>query len=224
MIRCWLWWSSGKDAAWALRRLRADPGRRVERLVTTFIEGRGRASGHEIDREVVRAQARAVGLPLEEVAVPEGASNRRYEEAIAPVLGEAAASGVHEMSFGDLHLADIRDYRIGLLEGTGLSGGFPLWTDDTAALALEMIDGGLDARVVAVDPTRVPEALLGERFDRRWLDRLPAAVDPCGEAGEFHTCVVDSPDFAAPLRVAPLERHERRGLLYQGVRLAGDQE
>lgn len=224
MTRGWLWWSSGKDAAWALRRLREDPSRRVERLITTFIEGRERASGHEIDRAIVRAQARAVGLPLVEVAVPEGASNRRYEEAIAPVLAEAAASGVLEMWFGDLHLADIRDYRLGLLEGTGLSGGFPLWTDDTARLALEMIDGGLDARVVAVDPLRVPEELLGERFDRAWLERLPPTADPCGEAGEFHTCVVHSPDFAAPLRVVPVERHERRGLLYQGLRLADGQE
>lgn len=217
--RCWLWWSSGKDAAWALRRLRDDPDRTVERLVTTVIDRRDRASGHDLAMEVVRAQARAVGLPLVEVPIAEGASNLRYEAAVAPVLGEASASGVQEMSFGDLHLTDIRDYRRSLLEGTGLEAGFPLWTNDTERLALEMIDGGLKARVIAVDTVRVSSALLGRRWDRAFLSLLDPDVDRCGERGEFHTCVIDSPDFVEPLRVVPTERHERRGILYEGLRL-----
>ena len=30
---------------------------------------------------------------------------------------------------------------------------------------------------------------------------LPGVVDPCGENGEFHTCVSDGPMFAAPLEL-----------------------
>lgn len=100
------------------------PGRSVERLITTFDPDRTRASGHDIAMEIVRAQAEAVGLPLVEIPIPDGALNRSYERAVAPVLADAAASGVDEMSFGDLHLADIREYRLALLEGSGIAGGF----------------------------------------------------------------------------------------------------
>jgi diphthamide synthase (EF-2-diphthine--ammonia ligase) len=38
------------------------------------------------------------------------------------------------------------------------------------------------------------------------LDDLPTTVDPCGERGEFHTCVYDGPIFSQQL---PLQRGER---------------
>lgn len=82
-----------------------------------------------------------------------------------------------------------------------------------------MIEGGLKARVVAVDPARVSPQLLGRPWDREWLSLLGDEVDPCGEGGEFHTCVLDSPDFAEPLRVVPAARHERGGIRYEGLQL-----
>jgi len=39
----------------------------------------------------------------------------------------------------------------------------------------------------------------GRDFDAALLGDLPAGVDPCGENGEFHTCVYDGPMFVAPL-------------------------
>jgi diphthamide synthase (EF-2-diphthine--ammonia ligase) len=43
---------------------------------------------------------------------------------------------------------------------------------------------------------------------------LPVGVDPCGENGEFHTCVVASPIFSKRLPVATGERVERDGYAY----------
>ena len=42
-------------------------------------------------------------------------------------------------------------------------------------------------------------ASAGRAFDAALLQDLPADVDPCGENGEFHTCVCAGPMFAAPL-------------------------
>ncbi|MEP6634266.1 MAG: hypothetical protein ABJA62_08665, partial [Luteimonas sp.] len=39
----------------------------------------------------------------------------------------------------------------------------------------------------------------GREFDEDLFESLPANVDPCGERGEFHTCVRDGPMFARPL-------------------------
>ena len=57
-----------------------------------------------------------------------------------------------------------------------------------------------------VDTQQLDAEFCGRDFDSDFLADLPASCDPCGENGEFHTCVHDSPLFAAPI---PLERGER---------------
>ena len=42
------------------------------------------------------------------------------------------------------------------------------------------------------------------------IAELPDGVDPCGENGEFHTCVSAGPMFAAPLRLRQGEDHVPR--------------
>ncbi len=58
-----------------------------------------------------------------------------------------------------------------------------------------MIAGGLRARLVCVDTRVLDQRFVGRVFDDSLLDDLPASVDPCGEKGEFHTCVYDGPMF-----------------------------
>ena len=61
----WLWWSSGKDSAWALQLLRQDPEVSVERLITTVTPTFGRVAIHGTRISVLEAQASAVGVPLQ---------------------------------------------------------------------------------------------------------------------------------------------------------------
>jgi diphthamide synthase (EF-2-diphthine--ammonia ligase) len=73
-----------------------------------------------------------------------------------------------------------------------------------------------------VDTTRLDARFAGRDFDATLLRDLPADVDPCGENGEFHTCVQAGPMFAAPLRLARGEtvlRDER--FAYTDYELAG---
>jgi len=46
------------------------------------------------------------------------------------------------------------------------------------------------------------------------LRDLPPDVDPCGERGEFHSCVYDGPMFARPITVEPGEIVNRDGFIY----------
>ena len=91
---------------------------------------------------------------------------------------------------------------------------FPLWLRDTRALAHEMIAGGLSARLTCVDPRVLDRRFAGRVFDEALLAELPAAVDPCGENGEFHTFVTHGPMFAAPVEVRPGEIVERDGFVF----------
>jgi diphthamide synthase (EF-2-diphthine--ammonia ligase) len=77
-----------------------------------------------------------------------------------------------------------------------------------------MIAGGLRARVVCVDPKKLPTSFAGREFDERFLADLPPGTDPCAERGEFHTCVYAGPMFIAPLNLQPGEVVERDGFVF----------
>ncbi len=209
----WLWWSSGKDSAWALHRLREE-GAPVSGLVTTVNVRHERVAMHGVRRTLLEAQARAAELPLEIVEIPHPCSNAEYEAASAALIERARERKVEQMAFGDLFLEDIRAYREGLLAGTGMEPLFPLWGRETAELARAMQAGGLQAYITCLDPKVLPRQLAGRAFDASFLDELPAGVDPCGENGEFHSFAWDGPMFREPIPVAPGEVVEREGFVF----------
>lgn len=197
-------WSGGKDSAWALHTLDARDDVEVVALLTTVDADDGHVPLQGIDGEVLRAQAALTGRPLVAVPLAAGAGNDAYAAAFAAGLAQARrrAPGLADVAFGDLFLADIRDWRRALCARLGWTAHFPLFGGDTAALARDMLDGGLRAFVTSVDTTRLAPSFAGRAFDRTLLAALPDGVDPCGENGEFHTLVVDGPMLAAPLPVA----------------------
>jgi diphthamide synthase (EF-2-diphthine--ammonia ligase) len=135
-------------------------------------------------------------------------------------VDEAVADGFTHVAFGDLFLADVRKYREDRLTGTGLTPIFPLWGRPTPALARDMIAGGLRARLSTIDPRVMPRELVGADFDEALLAALPATVDPCGENGEFHSCVTAGPMFSSALEVERGEIIEREGFVYGDLLLA----
>lgn len=213
-------WSSGKDSAWMLHRLRAAHPEAVAGLLTTTNGAFDRVAMHGVRREVLEAQAHAAGLPLHVVPLPWPCSNDAYEQLMGAAVAGFVSDGFTHVAFGDLFLEDVRQYRVARLAGTGLAPLFPLWkTTDTKALAETMIDGGLRATLVTVDPRVLDAAFAGRAFDRALLAELPPEVDPCGEKGEFHTCVWDGPMFAHPVPLAAGEVVTRDGFTFADLRL-----
>jgi diphthamide synthase (EF-2-diphthine--ammonia ligase) len=92
-----------------------------------------------------------------------------------------------------LFLEDVRAYREKQLRGTGLEPIFPVWGRSTPDLAREMITSGLRAKLTCVDTSKLDRSFVGREFDETLLADLPAAVDPCGERGEFHSFVYAGP-------------------------------
>jgi uncharacterized protein (TIGR00290 family) len=212
-------WSSGKDSAWALHTLRQQ-GAPVGGLLTSVNESVGRVSMHGVREEILRAQAEAVRLPLFTIPLPWPCTNDIYEGRLRVAVDSAVAAGFTHVAFGDLFLEDVRRYREDRLAGTGLTPVFPLWGRPTAALAREMIAGGLQARIATLDPRVLPRDLIGAAFDETLLARLPSTVDPCAERGEFHTCAIGGPMFDTPIEVIAGEVVEREGFVYGDLRLA----
>lgn len=194
-------WSGGKDAAWSLHVLRQRGDLDVVGLVTTVTDGFERISMQGIRVDVLALQARATGLPVLQARIPQACDNATYEAAFdaALVTAQARWPGLRDIAFGDLFLADIKAYRDAFCARAGWRPHYPLFGSDTVRLAHDMIAGGLRASLCCVDTTQLDGAFAGRDFDASLLADLPAGIDPCGEHGEFHTCVSAGPMFAAPI-------------------------
>jgi iron complex transport system substrate-binding protein len=215
-------WSSGKDSAWALHLLNQQYPGAVQALLTTVNEAVDRVAMHAVRREVLEAQARAAGRPLVVVPIPHPCPNEIYEERMRAAVAAAVADGFTHVAFGDLFLEDVRRYRVDRLAGTGLEPLFPVWGIPTAALAEEMVATGLRARVACVDTRVLDASFVGREFDRGLLADLPAGIDPCGENGEFHTCVYAGPMFSEPLILEPGEIVTKEPFVWRDLGLGSE--
>ncbi len=207
-------WSSGKDSAWALHVLRQQSELEVVGLIATINEQFDRVAMHAVRTTLLQQQAEIVGLPLRLVRLPFPCSNEVYEERMSALVCAAQADGIEGIAFGDLFLADVRQYRERMMAGTGIAPLFPLWGRPTAELAREMIAGGLRAQITCIDPRLLPVSMAGREYNRDFLEALPPEVDPCGENGEFHSFAFDGPMFSRPVAFNVGETVDRDGFIF----------
>ena len=212
-------WSSGKDSAFALHQVRLAGELDVVGALTTVSEAFDRVSIHGVRQEILRAQCEAAGLPLRIVPIPYPCPNEIYEARMAEAVARAVAEGITHMIFGDLFLAEIRAYREQKLAGTGITPVFPLWQRPTLPLAHAMIESGIEAYVSTVDLGKLSVEFAGRKFDLRLLADLPVGIDPCGENGEFHTCVIAGPIFSGALSLIAGECVQRDGYAYCDLKM-----
>ncbi|MGH7710194.1 MAG: ATP-binding protein [Gemmatimonadaceae bacterium] len=208
MRRTLVSWSGGKDSALALARLRNDPSIEIVGLLTAVTSEFDRVSTHGTRRSILRAQAESLRLPLFEAAVQVGADNAAYERAWASALDRARTEidEVNAVAYGDLFLEDVRAYRERQCTQLGVEPLFPLWGEPTSQLAARAIREGYVAYLTCVDTTQLDASFAGRLYDADLLEQLPSSVDPCGERGEFHTCVVDAPIYKEAIAVTRGDR------------------
>ena len=207
-------WSSGKDSSMALYKTLKGGEVQPVTLLTTVNVDYDRVSMHGVREELLLMQAKNCGLPLLKVEIPKDSSNQIYQTAMKEAIRKLKEMGVRYMIFGDIFLEDVRDYRISMMKGSGIEPIFPLWGQNPAKLAYEIIEAGIRARIVCLDPRKLNESFGGRDFDRELLKDLPDQVDPCGENGEFHTFVYNAPFFKEPIKVRTEQSVLRSGFYF----------
>lgn len=210
-------WSSGKDSAYALWEILRRRELDVVALLTTVTGTFSRVSMHGVRVEMLDRQAESCGLPLRKVEIPSPCPNEIYERAMSTAISAMRAEGITHIVFGDLFLQEIREYRESRLAPTGMRPVFPLWGMNTTKLARSMIECGLTANIVCIDPRKLSKDFAGRRFDSRFLQDLPPSVDPCGENGEFHTFVSAGPMFSRTIPIVVGQTVERDGFVFTDI-------
>ncbi|UYZ63445.1 Dph6-related ATP pyrophosphatase [Hymenobacter weizhouensis] len=192
-------WSGGKDSALALYEALRTPQLRVDALLTSVNQHYRRVSMHGVRLELLREQARQIGLPLTLLELPEAPDMATYEACMQATLAPLQRQGITHAVFGDLHLQDLRQYREQQLARLGWRAEFPLWQRPNADLLRQYLDLGFRAVVVCVNEQHLDRSFCGRLLDEDFLRDLPPGVDSCGENGEYHTFVFEAPYFRQPI-------------------------
>lgn len=192
-------WSSGKDAALALYRVRQENVYRVDKLVTTVNSEEGSVSMHGLRSALLRKQAESLGICLLEIPIGATPATEVYNSIMYREMSLLKDQGFTHGIFGDIHLEDIRSYRTNQLKKVGLEALFPLWMNSPVAVVEEVIRLGFKAVTVCVDASKLDKSFCGRIIDRDFLLELPPNVDPAGENGEYHSFVFDGPGFRNPV-------------------------
>lgn len=92
-------WSSGKDSALALYKILQNPDFKIECLFTSISQQYQRVSMHGVRLELLEAQARSIGLPLQIMEIPEMPSMEVYENVMTERLSKLKKQGIRYSVF-----------------------------------------------------------------------------------------------------------------------------
>jgi uncharacterized protein (TIGR00290 family) len=189
-----LFWSGGKDSAFALYKISEEKKYNVVALITTVNSNYGRISMHGVREVLLDEQARSIGIPLVKMYVNQG-TNSEYESKLKEILFPFKKQGVSKVIYGDIFLEDLRIYREKLLSEIGFTAEFPLWKLNTEDLIRDFLALGFKTITCCINLAYLDETWAGRIVDNNFINDLPDNVDPCGENGEYHTFCFDGPIF-----------------------------
>jgi diphthine-ammonia ligase len=198
MPRVFASWSGGKDGCLAVYRAMRS-GMDVRYLANMVTEDGQRSCSHGILAAVIKKQAEALGIPI----VQRPTTSDTYEAVFVKTLQGFKQEGIDGGVFGDIDFSPHREWIERVCQKADMTPHLPLWNEDQKKLMEEFIDAGFKAVVVAVKAELFGKELLGRIVDKKFLTYLAGlkGITPCGEAGEYHTLVIDGPLFKKRLEI-----------------------
>ena len=210
-------WSTGKDCAWALHVLRQNTNVDIVGLFCTVNQMFDRVAMHGVRIELLKQQAKSVGLPLKMIQIPYPCSVSDYAHAMTLFVNDAKNANIECFAFGDLFLENVRKYREESLNETGITPIFPLWGMPTNELSKQMVSNGLKAVITCLDPKQIAKEFAGREYNESFLNDISENIDPCGENGEFHSFAFDGPMFQNPIEIVVGETINRDGFYFTDI-------
>jgi len=208
-------WSGGKDSCLALHRA-CKSGAKPAFLLTIISEDGIRSRSHGLRRDVLEAQAAAMGIPL----LIRCATWAEYELVFVDALREIRGEGVKTGVFGDIDFPPHLEWEEKVCAKAGMTAYLPLWGCARETLLHEFLSLGYKAMIVTVDEKKLDRKFLGRMIDREIINEFrKMGIDPCGENGEYHTLVFDGPIFSKPLLIETCASTEHSGYCAIDIRI-----
>ncbi|WP_089604578.1 Dph6-related ATP pyrophosphatase [Acinetobacter piscicola] len=190
-------YSGGKDSSLAL--YYAIQHAKPVALMVMLEEQGLRSRSHAMPLEIIDAQAAAIGLPI----LKGSATWSNYEATFLDLLAQAKQLSAELLVTGDIDLIAHAEWNQSVCDRSNLKLCMPLWQKPRLEIVHELITLGFECMIVTVNLNLgMTVTDLGRILTLDYVNEsLARNIDPCGEAGEFHTTVIDAPIFKNPLLV-----------------------
>jgi diphthine-ammonia ligase len=200
-------WSGGKDCCQAAY-LAIRQGLQVQCLLNMVNPEFERSCSHGISARWINLQSTAMGIPL----VQPSTSGDDYEAVFVNTIAGLKKQGVTVGVFGDIDFLPHLEWIQNVCQKAGIKPVLPLWGGDQNKIARNFIDLGFTSIVVATRADMMGEEWLGRTVDHQFLQdiaQLDPRISPCGEAGEFHSLVIDGPLFRQRIEIREAQNVRR---------------
>ncbi len=210
-------WSGGKDSCLACH-LATINGLKVRYLANTVTEDGKRSRSHGLPAAVIQVQSQAIGIPL----VQQRTTRDNYEDEFKNMLRSFKRGGVNGGVFGDIDFNEHRQWIDRVCQEVDITPHLPLWGQSQDKIMRDFIDLGFEAIVVAAKADLFGEEILGRQVDTDFIKHLETkGITPCGEAGEYHTLVIDGPLFRKRIEIIDAKKISREGHWFLEILNAG---
>ena len=178
-------WSGGKDSVLALQTLLGDNRYEVVSLLTTISRETQASSIHSIPLGLLEKQAECLGIPLFTVSMDKDLKN--YDARMQETVVHFKSQGVTHFAFGDIFLADVKDYRQSRLHPLGIEVVEPLWEKSPTEIMDEFFRSGIQSKIIVTRADKLDQSFIGKELNFHTVSLFPKGIDLCGENGEYHT-------------------------------------
>jgi uncharacterized protein (TIGR00290 family) len=203
-------WSGGKDSCLSCYKAILD-GHDVAYLFTMLATTGKYTRSHRLSKELILAQAEAMGIPVYQRRASWNTYEREFKRALAFFKRKGVQGGI----FGDLHVNEHREWVKRVCAQPEVIPLLPLWGIAGKDLLGQFIEAGFEAVVIAVKDGLLDTEWLGRRIDQQFMDEMEnQASDICGENGEYHTLVVDGPVFRKKIAIRDTRLVRREGVSF----------
>jgi len=205
-------WSGGKDGCLSCYRAMAN-GLAIKYLINMVTEDSRHSRTHGVFSDVLQMQSQAIGIPL--IQRPTTWDN--YETEYKKLLRNLKQEGVETGVFGDIDLEEHREWVQRVCLETGITPLLPLWGENQEEVLREFIDLGFESVIVAAKTNFFGEEVLGQKLDSSFVKHLKEQTKKtgltfCGEAGEYHTLVINGPMFKQRMEITESRKVLENGL------------
>jgi len=169
---------------------------------------------HRFPVEVLKQQSEASGTPL----LHNPSSMKTYEDDFTRVISEMKEKGNIEAGvFGDIDLDEHREWVENICRRSEIDAVLPLWGMSQDEILTDFTKQGFHAVIIACNEKYLGEEWLGRNIDGAFYNHLKemqekkSDITTCGEAGEYHTLVLDAPFFSQRIEILQTEHRYHNG-------------
>lgn len=212
--------SGGKDGCFACYQAMQD-GHKVEYLFNLGSRGSNLVGFHNVPKDMVKMQSKAIGVPLFQRDINAQKKDRAlFEKELKKITLELVDKGINGLVFGYV----LEDYnRIlakNLCSALKLKLIEPLYKKDSRSVIMEFINLGFKAVIINVNLAFIDSYWVGRMVDEDFIGYLhkKGGIDLCGDRGEYHTFVLGGPMFGKTIDIQETSKYNMDNRCFLDIR------